>query len=143
MSESYESEIRRAVGFARERGWKFIRKTCFSTGPLVKGKPRVCVCPLMALVVMNAKDPEAALKRLISRHRSGQTVHPDDLARSAGKVLGVKPVVAMEFMGCFDNNGDDDTYEWPRGTTEATKALAHDFGQLGHMLRKELKPKAA
>lgn len=135
MTKWYEHEIRRAVGFARERGWRIMNNGCFTHGPLVRGKRTVLVCPIMALVLMNATETNRA-----AQLKKGY-VSLDGLTRRAAKILKVKPLVIDQFMGGFDNTDEDKP--WPRGTSGKTITLAGAFGDFGDALRKELRPRSA
>lgn len=137
MNPRHQQEIRSAIGFARERGWKIVNKSCLTFGASKrKNQPgQVKVCPLMAFVLM--KGNERALKAQLKKG----SVHPDNVARRAAKLLGIRPLPLEQFMGDFDNN-EEDPHGWPRGTDEETKQLACDWGDFGHALRKELKARA-
>lgn len=131
---NYRDEIRKAIGFARERGWKIIKKSGLVHGALVRGEPKIKVCPLMAVVIMHAKEP--ARKAQLKKHE----ISSDSLARRVGKILGVPDFVAHEFMGSFDGNEIDDR-PWPRGASPKHIRLAMEYASFGEELRKELKPK--
>jgi hypothetical protein len=122
--ENVQREIRKAIGYAQERGWRVIRNHC-----VVRTAKSCKVCPMAALVLMG----------MPANRQDKYEGNIEDVKKRAGKILGVKPVVVDCFMGAFDNSKEG--VEWPRGTTDETKALAQDFGDLGEKLRNELKPK--
>jgi hypothetical protein len=125
----YEAVVRQGLSYAKERGWTIVKRGTFAK----TSKQKVCLCPLMALVLSNQDERSQA--RTLRSFESGTF----SLSMRASKILKVRPIVVDQFIGGFDNDGG--YVEWGRGTPEEVIALGEAFDALGERLRKELKPR--
>ena len=136
IMKQHEAHLRRAIKYAQKRGWPIVKNVCMTEQVrVVKGKkaPTICVCPIMALVLMHASERSVAAQLKKGDVSIGST------ARRAATLLRVSPYVVQNFMGAFDGNPDDDfTPHLPKHTL----ILGERFAQLAQKLAKELKPRA-